>query len=194
MHPGQEGVVLVELVGQCLGQGGDLLPESALGEVGQYRRVALAGDECFEHGPARGAVMSEATEDSVIPESSQELLQPSGFWHRRQGPREHVAPLHAVHWQPLVTELLRPSTDQLVEWGTQLLAPVVAAAQGGRPESSFSSSLFLATRSAYRPTGSRGGLLVVGSRRQGRLAGMLFGSVSQHLLTHTHRRTTVIVE
>ena len=38
----------------------------------------------------------------------------------------HVVAVHAVHWQPLATELIRPTTNQLVEWGTRLLTAGVA--------------------------------------------------------------------
>ncbi|HSK34298.1 MAG TPA: universal stress protein [Propionicimonas sp.] len=107
----------------------------------------------------------------------------------------HVVALHAVHWQPLGTELIRPSTDRLVEWGTLLLAPVVAAAQGGRPDVFVQQLVVPGHPVEVLDQQARGAdLLVVGSRRQGRLAGMLLGSVSLHLLTHAHRPITVIVE
>lgn len=107
----------------------------------------------------------------------------------------HVVALHAVYWQPRGTELVRPSTDQLVEWGTLLLAHVVAAAKGGRPGVIVQQLIVPGYAIQVLDQQARGAdLLVVGSRRHGRLGGMLLGSVSLHLLTHAHRPITVIVE
>jgi len=106
----------------------------------------------------------------------------------------HVVAVHAVHWEPLGTELVRPSTDQLVEWGTRLLTPAVAAAQDGRPDVTIQ-QLVVHGHPAHvlDEQARRADLLVVGSRGHGHLAGMLVGSVSLHMLTHALRPTTVIV-
>ena len=52
VRAGQERVVLGEPSGQRLGQGRDLGPQYALGEVGALAGVSLTGDEPLEHGPA----------------------------------------------------------------------------------------------------------------------------------------------
>ena len=109
--------------------------------------------------------------------------------------RTHVLAVHAVHWPPLGTDLARPTNDQLVEWGTQLLAPVVAAARDERPDVTIQ-QLVVPGHPAHvlHEQARRAELLVVGSRGHGPLAGLLIGSVSMHLLTHAQRPITVIAE
>ena len=51
-QPDEQGVVVPEPAAQRLAQLGDLLAQHALGQLGQHVRVAFAGDESGEHGPA----------------------------------------------------------------------------------------------------------------------------------------------
>ena len=76
MYPGQEGVVLTEPAGQRLGQGRDLRTESAFGQVGQHRRVALTGDHRLEHRPPGHPVDVRSNRGQLHPSVLQQLLQP----------------------------------------------------------------------------------------------------------------------
>jgi hypothetical protein len=51
----QEGVMVGAPAGQRLGQAAGLGSQAAAGEVGQHRRIPLAGDQCSHDRPARGA-------------------------------------------------------------------------------------------------------------------------------------------
>lgn len=53
----------------------------------------------------------------------------------------HVVAVHAVHWPTLGTDLIRPSDEQLVDWGTHLLTGVITPGAGrlaGRPSTNGS--------------------------------------------------------
>ena len=45
-------MVVIEAADQGLGQGGDLLPQPAQGQLGEHLGVALSGDQRVEHGSA----------------------------------------------------------------------------------------------------------------------------------------------
>jgi hypothetical protein len=54
-HPRQLCVMIVEAAGEGLHQGGVLDAEPSSGQLGQHLRIALAGDQRLQHGPARDA-------------------------------------------------------------------------------------------------------------------------------------------
>jgi nucleotide-binding universal stress UspA family protein len=101
--------------------------------------------------------------------------------------------VHAVHWPPLGTELIRPDEDDLVAWGTQLLAQTVASIRESGPQVQIEQRVIPGHPVEVLQREANGaGLLVVGRQGRGRLAGMIMGSVSLHLLTHARRPTVVV--
>jgi hypothetical protein len=58
-----EGVVVIEVAGQCLPQLRKLGPHAAMGQVGEYPGVTFSGDHRLEHLAAGYAV--QVTDDRV---------------------------------------------------------------------------------------------------------------------------------
>lgn len=104
-----------------------------------------------------------------------------------------VVALHAVHWQRLGTELIHPSEEQLVGWGEQLLEAAIAATPGADGEVPVERRVVAGhPAEVIEATGKEAALLVIGSRGHGRLAGVLLGSVSLHVVARAVRPTTVV--
>lgn len=106
-----------------------------------------------------------------------------------------VLAVHAVHWRSLGTDLVRPSDAQLLEWGTRLISGVVEPVRAEWPDMVIEQRV-VAGHPARVLDDAAGAtdLLVVGSRGHGRLAGLLLGSVSMHLLQHARRPTLVVAD
>ncbi len=106
----------------------------------------------------------------------------------------HVVAVHAVNWSMTGTDLVRPTDDQLVEWGTRLLAGVIGPVQAEWPDLVFEQRVVPGhPAQVLGEAAADADLLVVGSRGHGQLTGRLVGSVSLHLLTHARRPTIVVV-
>jgi nucleotide-binding universal stress UspA family protein len=101
--------------------------------------------------------------------------------------------VHAVHWDALGTDPLRPSTDQLVQWGGHLVESVLAPVRADHPDVKFEPRVVPGHPAHVLDDAAReGSLLVVGSRGHGHLTGLLLGSVSLHLVLHADVPTTVV--
>ena len=59
-------------------QFGDLPPQSALGQIGQRRRIRLALDQRLQHGPGRDALDIRGHRRQLDVGVLQDLLQPVG--------------------------------------------------------------------------------------------------------------------
>ena len=84
--------------------------------------------------------------------------------------------VHAVGWNPVGAELMTPTSDELAEWGEQLVAAELERAQ-------------VTARSVIDPghasdalvrASEHAGLLVVGSRGRNPLVSLLLGSTGDH--------------
>jgi nucleotide-binding universal stress UspA family protein len=105
----------------------------------------------------------------------------------------HVRAVHAVHWSSTGADLVRPSRDELVDWGAMLLDGALAPVEAEWPDLRFERSIVPGHAVQVLDAAAReSALLVVGSRGRGRLAGRLLGSVSLHLVSHAHGPTTVV--
>lgn len=96
--------------------------------------------------------------------------------------------VHAVHWDSHGTELMRPSTKDLVGWGRHLVEAELCRA------GISAHSVVVAGHAAdvLVRHSSHADLLVVGSRGHHPLAGLLVGSVAEHCALHS-RCTTLLV-
>jgi len=53
VQPHHKRVMVIESAAQRLSELRDLLAHPCFGQIGEHRRIALPGDECFEHRPPR---------------------------------------------------------------------------------------------------------------------------------------------
>lgn len=172
-----------ELVRACTPD--DLLVVGARGHSGV--RAALLGSvtvSCLHHAPCPVAVIRTRQEPTgrgrrVIvgldgSPAARAALQVGAEEARLRGAA--LQAIHAVRWDPIGTELVVPSTQQLRSWGRQLVEQQLAAAGvtarpvviHGHPEQ------VLVRHSAQAD------LLVVGSHGHSALGGLLLGSISTH--------------
>lgn len=104
-----------------------------------------------------------------------------------------VVAVHAVEWRPLGTDLVRPEKQQLVDWGRHLLTGMLDPVRVQWPDVRFDEQVVPGHPAhVLREAGRTAGLLVLGSRGHGQLAGLLVGSVSLHVLSRVHRPTMVV--
>lgn len=104
-----------------------------------------------------------------------------------------VVVVHAVEWRPLGTDLVRPGKKQLVDWGRHLVNGVLEPVRAEWPTIVFEERVVPGHPAhVLREAARTADLLVVGSRGHGRIAGLLVGSVSLHVLSHVHRPTMVV--
>jgi nucleotide-binding universal stress UspA family protein len=88
--------------------------------------------------------------------------------------------LHAVYWDRIGTELITPTSEQLLEWGHKLVdAELAATAVYGEPTVVPGHPGEVLVRHS-----GDADLLVLGTRGRNPAASLLLGSVSEHCVRH----------
>ena len=178
-----EGHTATGLLAACRPQ--DLLVVGSRGRsplaavlLGSVSRACLSAAPCpvavirpgepERHGPARVIVGVDGSENSA------RALKAAAGEARLRSAVLHA--VHAVHWDHLGTELIVPTTEELIAWGRELVTaelartgvrarPVVLSGHAGDA---------LVRHSAHAD------LLVLGSRGHNPLAQLLLGSTTEH--------------
>ena len=101
--------------------------------------------------------------------------------------------MHVVHWDLAGFDLIRPSGEELADWGRQLLTRTVSEVLGGRPRPSLDLQVVAGHPAEQLDESSAdASLLVVGTRGRGAVESALLGSVSAYCLRRARCPVAVV--